>query len=130
MARYLLRMVKLIFRDNGVGAWLLTFFINLSLIQLVTSIFLTNQRKNRSQVFNFQLLTFWVFIYVNENIMVRPWAVSKSAQDMERILKEERKARRDIESFISHFKVWPLLLSPVISLEIGMDKKIKEANDV
>ena len=32
-------------------------------------------------------------------------AVSKSAQDMERILKEERKARRDIDSLISHFKV-------------------------
>jgi len=38
-------------------------------------------------------------------------AVSKSAQDMERILKEKREVRRDVESLISHFKVRPCLYS-------------------
>jgi len=42
---------------------------------------------------------------IGEAFQITYSAVSKSSGDMERIMKEERKIRRDVETIISHFKV-------------------------
>jgi len=42
---------------------------------------------------------------IGEAFKITYSAVSKSYKDMERVMKEERKIRRDIETIISHFKV-------------------------
>lgn len=42
---------------------------------------------------------------IGEAFKITYSAVSKSARDIERIIKEKRKIRRDIETIISHFKV-------------------------
>jgi len=42
---------------------------------------------------------------IGEAFKITYSAVSKSSQDMERIMERERKIRRDIETIISHFKV-------------------------